>query len=390
MLNKLNFLLIMLLTYKKKHLSIFVISSFLIALVSSIVFLSSSIKRDIYSTLANQADFTLQQYKAGKVLNTPVSWLDDFLSIDGVSNVQGRVYGMHYYEPLEQYFMIVGIDFYDNQVIKEMEKLIDSIDIDKFLAKKNMIIGSDVKKFLDEYHYFDYYTFRPPDRSIEKVYIYDTFDSQSDIVSSDMIIMHITDARTILGVEDGFVTDYVLSVPNKEELETIRIKLKISHFDMRVITNDEIKKYYENLFNYKGGVFLVLYLIVIVTFSLILYQRYSIIKDVDAKEVAIFRVVGWKINEIIWFKISENFLLIVSAYLLGVIIAYFYVFVFDAPLLKYIFLGYSNLGNSTSFSPSFSLQEFSVIFLVFAVPYLVAILIPLWRLSIKDPTEIIK
>ena len=390
MLAKLNFLLILLTTYKKKHLSIFIISSLLIALVSSVIFLSASIKRDIYSTLNNQADFTLQKYQAGKVLNTPEIWIDEFLTMSGVANAQGRIYGMHYYEPAEQYFMIVGVDFYDNQVVKSMEALIDDINVTAFTQRKNMIIGSDVKRFLDEYHYFDYYSFRPPDRSIEKVYIYDTFDSNSDIVSSDMIIMDIQNARTILGVEDGYVTDIVLSTPNADELETINIKLRISHFDMRIIQKNDIKKYYENLFNYKGGIFLVLYLITLSTFLLILYQRYSMIKDVDAKEVAILRVVGWKINEIIWFKLAENFLVILSAYFIGIFIAYFFVYFLDAPLLKNIFLGYSNLSNSTSFSPNISLSELSLIFLIFVVPFLVAILIPLWRVSIKDPTEVMR
>lgn len=390
MSNRLHFLLLLLLSSKKKHLTIFLVSTLLIALVSSVLFLSSSIKRDVFTTLSHQADFTLQRYKAGKVLNTPEIWLDEFLNIHGVSNAQGRVYGMHYYEPAEQYFMIVGIDFYDKDIVQNMQGLIDSIDIDKFLEKKNMIIGSGVKRFLDEYHFFEYYTFRPPDRTIEKVYIYDTFDKQSDIVSNDMIIMNITDARVILGLEEGYVTDILLSVPNQEEFETIRNKLKVSHFDMRIISKDDIKKYYENLFNYKGGVFLVLYLLVLATFLLILYQRYSMIKEVDAKEVAILRVVGWKINEIIWFKLAENFLVALSAYLFGVIAAYVYVFIFNAPLLKYIFLGYSNLENATSFSPEISLQELSLIFLLFVIPFLFAILIPLWKLSIQEPSEIIK
>lgn len=390
MLNKLDFLLILLTTYKKKHLSIFVISSLLIALVSSVIFLSSSIKRDIFSTLSGQADFTLQRYKAGKVLNTPQSWIDEFLEIKGVSNVQGRIYGMHYYEPAEEFFMIVGVDFYDKQVVKNMENLIDSMDVEKFQARNNMIIGSGVKKFFDKYQFLDYYTFRPPDRSIQKVYIYDTFDKSSDIVSNDMIIMDIDNARKILGVEDGYVTDIVLNVPNKNEYQNIRNKLRVSHFNMRIIAKDDIKKYYTNLFNYKGGVFLVLYIIVLSTFLLILYQRYSMIRDVDAKEVALLRVVGWKINEIIYFKLFENFLVILFAYFIGVFFAYFYVYVLDAPLIKHIFLGYSNLESSTSFSPNFSIEELSLIFLIFVVPFLVAILIPVWRVSIKDPTELIK
>ena len=390
MLNKLNFLLILLLTYRKKHLSVFVLSTLLIALLSSVLFLSASIKQDIFATLEPQADFTIQRYKAGKVLNTPQAWIDEFLVFDGVSKVQGRVYGMHFYEPSEQYFMIVGLDLYDTQVVEGMKKLVNTIDIDKFLAKKSMIIGSGVKKFLDEYHYFESYTFRPPDRTKEKVYIYDTFEPSSDIVSSDMIIMSMQNARKILGVEDGYVTDIVLSTPNQEEIETIYNKLRVSHFDMRIIQKDTIKREYENLYNYKGGLFLVLYIIVFVSFMLILFSRYSMISSRDSKEVAILRLSGWQIREVLLFKLFENFLIIVFAYIVGIFFAYFFVYVLDAPLLKYIFLGYSNLQNSTSFSPVISLSLLSLIFILFVVPFLAAIIIPLWQVSIKEPSEVLR
>jgi len=390
MLNKLNFLLILLVTQRKKHFAIFVLSTLLIALLSSVIFLSSSIKKDVYTTLEHQADFTLQRYIAGRVLNTPEAWIDEFMQLEGVENASGRIYGMHYYEPAEQYFMIVGLDFYDTQVIQGMKKLVNGIDIDEFLKRKNMIIGSDVKKFFDEYHYFDYYIFRPPDRSIEKLFIYDKFQTQSDIVSSDMIIMDMANARRILGVQEGYVSDIVLETPNKEELETIQLKLKVSHFDMRIIQKSDIKKYYENLYNYKGGVFLALYSIVLITFGLILFQRYSMISSVDAKEVAILRLSGWKIKEVLCFKLMENFIVILSAYFSGIFIAYFYVYFLDAPLLKSIFLGYSNLANSTTFSPSFSLSDLVLIFLIFVLPFLLAILIPLWKVSIQEPTEVIR
>ncbi len=389
MLNKLNFLLILLITYKKKHLSIFFISTLLIALVGSVVFLTSSIKQDIYSTLDAQADFTIQRFKAGKVLNTPQTWIDEFLEINGVSNAQGRVYGMHFYEPNETYFMIVGVDFYDEQMVKNLKSLVENIDIDKFLERKNMIIGAGIKEFLDEYHYFDYYTFRPPDRSKEKVYIYEQMNNVSDIVSNDIVIMDIELARTILGVQEGYVTDIILKTPNKEELETINTKLRISHFNMRIIQKNDIKNHYENLYNYKGGIFLVLYIIVLITFLLILYQRYSMVKAVDAKEIAILRLTGWKIDEIVWFKMFENFIVIVSAYIIGIFLAYFFVYGLDAPLLKHIFLGYDNLSNNTTFSPNISSKELVVIFLMFVVPFIVTIVVPVWRISVKEVSEVL-
>lgn len=390
MLNKINFLFLLLYTYRGKHLSLFFISTVLVAVLSSALFVSSSIQQELLNTLEKQADFTLQRYKAGKVLNTPSSWIDEFLEIRGVTNVQGRVYGMHYYDTLEKYFMIVGVDLYETQVVESLQELIDTIDIEKFQSRKNMIIGAGVKKFLDEYHYFDYYIFRPPDRGKEKVYIYDSLNKDSGIVSSDMIIMDINLARKILGVEDGYVTDIVLKVENADELQLAKEKLIISHFNVRIIQKSDIERYYRNLFNYKGGVFLALFLITLLTFLIVLYQRYSTIWHVDSKEIALLRMLGWRIKNIIWLKISENFIVAFSAYILGVIFAYIFVFIFDAPLLKNIFLGYKNLSNEVSFSYVQDMESLGIVFMAFVIPYLLAVLIPVYRLSITEPSEVMR
>lgn len=390
MLNKIHFLLILLWTYKKKHSAIFILSTFLIALLSSIFFLSSSIKRDIYATLDKQADFTIQRYIAGRVVNIPDSWVNEFLLINGVKSASGRIYGRHYYEPMEEYFTIIGLDFYDVQVLKEMKTVVHNIDVEEFLKRKNMIIGSGVSEFFNKYHYFDYYTFRPPDRTIEKVYIYKQLNPLSDIVSSDMILMESTNAKKILGVKDGYVSDIILSVPNAKEREMVYTKLRISHFDIRIIQKNEIQQYYENLYNYKGGIFLSLFIVVLLSFALILFQRYSLITTVDAKEVAILRLSGWRVDEVLWLKLSENFIVILAAYLSGIFLAYFYVYFLDAPLLQNIFLGFDNLQHTTSFSPSFTLHDLALIFLLFVTPFMLTILIPLWRVSIQEPTEILK
>jgi len=358
--------------------------------MASVLFISSSIQKDIDSTLNDQADITIQRYKAGKVLNTPEIWIDEFIDINGVSNVQGRIYGMHYYDPSEQYFMIVGVDMFDTQIVKTLQTLTDNLDIVKFLKKDNMIIGSGVKKHFDNYAYYDSYSFRPPDRSIKKVFIYDTFLKNSNIISSDMIIMDINLAREILGVEDEFVTDIILNVPNSLEQQIIKTKLVVSHFNMRIIEKDDIKKYYKNLFNYKGGVFLILYIVVLLTFLLILYQRYSMIRDIDSKEIAILRSVGWRIDTIVWLKIAENFVVATFAYMLGILVSYLYIFVFNAPILKNIFLGYSNLSQDINFSPNIDLGLLVILFLLFVVPFMIAIIIPVWRVAITEPSELMR
>ncbi|MCD4667926.1 MAG: FtsX-like permease family protein [Sulfurimonas sp.] len=297
---------------------------------------------------------------------------------------------MHFYEPSETYFMIVGIDFFDKSTIKSLEKVFENLDVSEFLSRDNMIIGSGVKELFDYYKYKDSYSFRPPDRSIKKVYFHSEFPKDTQMITNDMVIMDIDLAREILGLEDDEVTDIAIEVPNPLELEMVKTKLIVSHFDMRIIAKEDIAKYYENLFNYKGGVFLALYLISLITFLLILYQRYSTVVHSDAKEIAILRLSGWKISDVIWLKLSENFIISVRSYMLGVIIAYFYVYILNAPLIKEIFLGFNNLSNSVSFSPNIDIASLVLIFLIFVIPFMLVILIPVWRVAISEPYEVLR
>lgn len=392
MLNKeyFNFLATNLLESRAKHIWIFILSSLVVFIVSSTLFVVSSIKTTTQITVDEQADFIVQRYKSGKVQETPQKWVDEFSEIHGVSSSTARIYGKHFYEPSETYFMIVGVDFFDENSVKSLKTLFKDLDISDFLSKDNMLVGSGVKELFDYYEYKGYYNFRPPDRSIKKVYIYDVFEKNTQIVTNDIIIMDIDLAREILGVSKGFVTDIEILVANPLELEMIRSKLIVSHFDIRIISKEDISKHYENLFNYKGGVFLALYILSLVTFLLILYQRYSTVLHSDAKEIAILRVSGWSISDVIWFKLKENFIIAISSYMSGVIMAFIYVYMFNAPLIKEIFLGYNNLKNSTSLPITMDLSILFLIFLIFVIPFMLVVLIPTWKIAITEPVEVMR
>ncbi|MDB2405500.1 FtsX-like permease family protein [Arcobacteraceae bacterium] len=386
-----NFVLLQIYTNRTKHFSIFLISVLLIAILSSFIFISRSLSNDIKLTLDNHADFVLQKTVAGKVIDAPITWTDEIISLSGVTQVSTRVYGKYFYEPAEHYFIIVGVDLYDEQISSNLKKVVKNLDVTKFLSKKQMIIGSGVKEFLDEYHFFDYYTFRPSDKSIEKVYIYDTFATNSNIVSSDMIIMDIELAKKILGIDSDYVSDIVFNVPNQDEVETIKNKIRASHdFNIRILSKEDFYKAYEGLFNYKSTLFLVLYLIVLITFILIIYQRYSYINSSDKKEIGILRSIGWSINQIISLKIAENIIIFISSFILGLNLAYIYVFLFNAPVLSSLFLGFSNLPTNASFTPVIDISTITLLFLFFIVPIVAAILIPVWKISITEPTEAMK
>ncbi len=385
-----NFLFLLIYRHRVKHSAIFIISTLIVMLFSSVMLLSNALQDEISLTLSGQPDIIVQKIRSGKAVDTPMEWADGFSEIRGIKSAVPRVFGRYFYEPNGYYFTIVGIDPFDVQATDALERLVEGLDVKAFLSEDSMIIGSGVKSFLAKYHYFDHYDFRPPHGGREKVAIYDSFPTESDIVSNDIVIMEIDLAKRILGIDEEMSTDIILNVPNELEHDNVMVKLILQHYDIRVIQRDEIEKGYKNLFNYKGGLFLLLYMIILVTFVLILYQRYSMISSADRREIGILRAVGWSIKDVIKLKVMESLFVALFAFGLGLLLAYVYVFFFDAPLLGSLFFGQGNLSGDLKLGRSIDFGLLSMLFLFFIVPFIAAVLVPVWKIAVVDPVEAMK
>ena len=385
-----NFLFLLLSKHKSKHIAIFIISILIVFLISSVLFISNSLKKEVFLTLDNQSDFVIQKINSGKILDTPTSWIDDFSSINGVKNTQQRVYGLYYFMPENVYFTIVGVDLFEENSNKNLKELLKILNISDFLQNDSMIIGNGIKKIFDKYHYFDSYDFKLFDNKTTNVKIFKDLPKEANLVANDLIIMDINLAKKILNINEENSTDIVLNVPNNLERQNIKEQLILKHSNIRILQKENLKKEYEDMFNYKGGIFLVLFIVVIFTFILILYQRYSMINSNDKKEIGILKAVGWSIKDIIKLKIIENFIVAFMAFIIGVIIAYIFVFILNAPLLKNIFIGFSNIQNDFILNPSVDFSILITLFLFFIIPFLSAVLIPVWKISVIDANESMK
>ncbi len=381
------FLSLQLFKERSKHLTIIVISILLIFILSSVLFISSSIRFSLEQTLKPQPDFVISRLQGGVNRSTPIEWSDELFDIYGVTKVTPRVYGRYFFRPKGKSFLIMGIDAFEEESHKSLEKLIDSIDIKAFLTGNNMIVGEGVKEYLQKNFYNNNYKFLTPKGKFIDIKIAKIVPKETGLLANDMIIMPIDLAREVLGYTQDEVTDIAFNVPNPDEWSNIEDKLLSLHYDLGVVDKNEVKKSYETLYNYKSGFFLIIFLILIMTFSLILYQRYNMVYSTEKREIGLLRALGWSINDVLRLKFMESFILIVTSYIIGIFIAYIFVYIYNAPLLKNIFLGGQNLQNSVSFIPIIDIATLSSIFLLYAVPFIIAVIVPVWRVSVTNPKE---
>lgn len=383
----LYFLTLLLFKQKIKHIGVMLISIVIITLISSVLFISSSLQHTLQETIDAQADFTVKRVEAGRPVTTPLSWVDQIIDIEGVSDVTPRVHGRYFYAPREESFWIVGIDFFDEQGSKALQRLVKGIDLKQFFSSESMIVGEGVKAFLKTHYYTDSFSFKTPQGVFKKVKLYEVLPGSLNLLANDMIIMPIDLAREIFGLDEDEVTDITFNVPNEAEWDNVISKLHLLAYDIRVVEKREVEKAYENLYNYKGGIFLILYIIALLTFMLILYQRYSMVYSSERKEIGILRAVGWSIRDILKLKFYETLILVITSFIIGVVLAYVYVFILGAPILIEIFLGGANLVNHAVLVPVIEFGILGSLFLLYAVPFFAAVLIPSWRVAVIPPKE---
>ena len=382
-----HFLTLQLFKERAKHLGIIVISVMILFLLASILFISSSIRFSLDETLKVQPDFVVSRVQGGTAVATPMAWGDELLEIYGISKVSPRVYGRYSFAPKEKSFLIVGVDFLDEQSHGDLQELIETTDIKSFFTSNQMIIGEGVKRYLNAHFYNDAYNFLTPKGSFVNVKLFKTLPTHSKLIANDMMLMPIDLARQILGYGEEEASDITLTVPNPDEWTLLTAKLSTLHYDLHVVNKNDVRKSYENLYNYKGGLFLILFMIVLSTFALILYQRYSLVYSSEKRNIGLLRALGWSIIDVLKLKFMETLIIVLVSFIVGVFIAYIYVFVLGAPLLKEVFLGGQNLQNTLSFVPVLDFSVLSSIFLIYAVPFIAAVLIPVWKVSVTDPKE---
>lgn len=372
----------------RQHRGMLMLSVLLVFFLSSILFISGSIERSFSTALDAQPDFVVQKTEGGRVVPIQKNIYGELIEIPGTTLISARVWGRYTFANTQHTVVLMGVDFLDEQGHDVLQKLIKTIDLSSFLhGRKQMIVGEGVAKWMKEEGWGDSLRFFTPKGQSVDLKLFDTFEKGSALFSNDIVLTDIKTAHKILGLKRGYVTDFTFDVPNELEWEIIPIKVASLDYNLRIISKKESKKAYEELFDYTSGMFLLMFLMVLLAFVMVLYQRYSVAYSIERKRIGILRALGWSVKDLLIMKFYESGIVVLLAYLVGVSLAWNYVFMLDAPLLSNIFMGSSNFEMGIKYVPFFDIFELTSIFLLFALPYMATVLIPVWKISTISPKE---
>ncbi len=363
--NILDFALSSLLRRKARNAALFLVYTLVIAVVASLIFFVHALKREAALVLDAAPDMVVQRMLAGRHDLIPLQYAEKIRNIRGVSAVVPRRWG-YYYDPVfkANYTLLVA----DDQPVTP-----GTIVIGSGVARNQRIKQGDLMTL----------------RSYQGVPLFLTVETilspESELVSSDLVVMAAEDFQSMFQLPRGVATDLAVSVANPRELVTVANKIAAAFPDTRPILKSELLRTYDSLFDWRGGMIVVMLSVAVLAFIIFAWDKASGLSAEERKEIGILKSIGWETADVLLLKFWEGSAISLSAFLCGVILAYLHVFFASAALFAHALKGWAVLYPQFRLIPAINLYQLAVLFTLTVLPYTAATIVPAWLAASVDP-----
>lgn len=377
----LEYALSSLLRRRYKNLAVMAVFSFLTAFLASVLFLTHSFKVEALHVLIDAPELIVQKISGGRHDLIPAGYIKKIRDIPGVGKVVPRYWGYYYDSLTDGNYTILGMDE-NGPEFKLLEGRIPSrrgeCAIGKGVSEARFAgIGGEV-------------FFTDGKGKIMDVRIVGIFTSESEILTNDLVLLHKEDALRLFGTPADKATDIVVEVYNESEVPTVARKIKRMLPDTRPIMRSEIIRTYENIFNWRSGMILTMFLGSVIAFCILAWDKATGLSAEERGEIGILKAIGWETSDVLELKFWEGTVISVTSFLTGLILAYVHVFFFNASLIAPALKGWSTVFPRFRPIPYINLYQIFVMFFLTVFPYVVSTVVPSWKAAITDPDSVMR
>ena len=388
-LNILDFSLTSLWRRKLKNLGIMLVFALVIFLLGSFQMLTGALTNSAHAVLENTPEITIQKMSAGRQEAIPLSYTEKLKSIYGIRAVIPRVWGYYFDESNLANFTVLALEYDSMPYASNLNLTLAQGHFPKKTEPGTAVIGRSVHDILGLDNRRTFSLFRP-DLSLKAFEVTGVFSQQTDILTNDLIIMGLDDARDLFNIPATMASDLCVFVANPTEIETIAKKIARQLPDTRVLTKLQIQKTYQVVFSWRSGLASICLLTALAAFAILAWDKASGLSPEEKREIGILKILGWETGDILAVRFWESTLVSALAFIIGCTAAYIHVAFFDATLLKKVMVGWSVIHPTFRLLPSVTLADLLLIFTFSVLPYLGATVIPAWRCATVPPDSVIR
>ncbi len=355
---------------KGKNLALVLVYTLVVFGLGSVMFFSQALKNEAALILSGSPEIVVQKLVAGRHDLIPAEYARKISRIRGVEDVKDRLWG-YYYDP-------IGRANYTFMVAEGMAFKDDEIAIGAGVSRVRQIFRGNAMLLRT----FDG---RPISFLIRGV-----LSPQSELLSSDLILISATGFRRLFGISEGKATDLTVRVANKKEIPTIAAKIVDALPDTRAISRDEILRTYDALFDWRGGIMIAILSGAVLAFLIFAWDKAAGLSAEEKREIGILKAIGWETADVLQMKFWEGMIVSWSSFCVGIILAYIHIFYAAAPLFAPVLKGWAILYPDFRLTPFISGYQIVIMFFFPVIPYTVATIIPAWRAATMDPDVIMR
>ena len=368
--NVIDFTLSSLLRRKGKNAALIVVYTTVVFVLASVMLFTHALKREADIILRDAPEIVLQRMVAGRHDLMPVSYAAVVERITGVSSVIPRLWG-YYYDQLfrANYTLLVPDDFKYGE---------GDIIVGEGVARAGVTTEGNIMPFFGS------------DGKLVSFRVKEILPSESELISSDLIMMGEPDFRVLFNLPKDRVTDFAVNVANPQEVLTVAAKIRQQLPDTRPIIREEIVRTYDAIFDWRSGIMLVIYSGALLAFVIFAWDKASGLSAEEKREIGILKATGWETSDVILMKFWEGMAISFTSFTTGLILAYIHVFLGSAPLFEPVLKGWAVLYPEFRVVPFINFSQVATLLFLTVVPYTTATVIPSWRAATVDPDAVMR
>jgi ABC-type lipoprotein release transport system permease subunit len=348
---------------------------------ASVLWLTDGLRAEWRAAIEGTPDLVVQRLVAGRpgLIDADA---DVVPAGPGVRSVRPRVWGYVFVEAIAANATVVGTTWRSvpPTLLEGRDLSADPTDVPQALLGAGLAERFAV-------HVGDRIALPDPEHDVVVLEIVGIFRTESALQSNDVLYTTDAVARRLLGVPEGQATDLAVELARPEEAAVVAAQIQVRLSGARVLERTALVRTYELTFDGRGGLLGALLLPVLLALLLIGWERFTGLSPAERREIGVLKTIGWETRDVLAARLWESLLLCLGATWFGVVLAYGYVFVLNAPGLSGALFGWSALHPPLELRPTLDPAALAMLFGIVVVPFLGLSIVPAWRAATLDPSE---
>ncbi len=368
---------------RRKGKSLVIVCAFMVtvAAISSVLFLTGSLKNEATLLLQEAPDIIVQRTMAGRHDLIPISYAEEIKKIRGVGRVSPRYWGYYYDALVKANYTLMGAGSGSDTLALLQGRLPEKNSECALGAGVADLRGSGQSGEL----------ILVDSRNTGVLFsVTGIFQSASSLLTNDLIILTDEDLIDFFTFPSGQATDIAVEVRNSSEVATVAAKIKQLFPDSRPITKRELIRTYDMVFNWRSGMMLTVFSAAIIAFCIMAWDKATGISAEEKQEIGILKAIGWDTSDVLALKCWEGLIIALSSFLLGITLAFIHIYFFDAFILAAVIKGWSVLFPVFDLSPHLNLFHIFILGFLSIAPYMACTVLPTWKAAITDPETVMR